>query len=177
MFPNPSSLIPNWSPSHLGGPGSGRRPVLTHGILSELINYSWNLHPGMSENFFFDYCAKISWKVTHIPNFMKIRPVVGEIRTWPYLAQLINLIFVNFFVFHYFQKGATWEGTTRGIKVSHQYLQIKPKRKKFWRPPSCHYPMIFLVLKGHSIWYKNWCMNLYKRAPWSQKYFHDWHRF
>ena len=96
--------------------------------------------------FFLDYCAKISWKVTHIPNFMKIRPVVGEIRTWPYLAQLINLIFVNFFVFHYFQKGATWEGTTRGIKVSHQYLQIKPKRKKFWRPPSCHNPMIFLVL-------------------------------
>ena len=138
MFPNPSSLIPNWSPSHLGGPGSGRRPVLTHGILSELINYSWNLHPGVSEILFFDYCAKISWKVTHTPNFMKIRPVVREIRTWPYLAQLINLIFVNFFVFHYFQKGATWEGTTRGIKVSHQYLQIKPKRKKFWRPPSCH---------------------------------------
>ena len=146
MFPNPSSLIPNWSPSHLGGPGSGRRPVLTHGILSELINYSWNLHLRMSENAFFDYCTKISWKVTHTPNFMKIRPVVREIRTWPYLAQLINLIFVNFFVFHYFQKGATWEGTTRGIKVSHQYLQIKPKRKKFWRPPSCHYPMIFLVL-------------------------------
>ena len=40
MFPNPSSFIPKRPPSHFGGPQSRRGPVLTFGILSELINYS-----------------------------------------------------------------------------------------------------------------------------------------
>ena len=138
MFPNPSSFIPKRPPSHLGGPQSRRSPFLTLGILSELINYSWNLHPGKSEIIIFDWYAKIFLNVTPIPNFINIGPVFWEIWTWPGLAQLINLIFIDFFVFHYFRKGATWEGMTWGIKVSHQYLQIKHKKKKFWRPPSCH---------------------------------------
>ena len=138
MFPYPSSFIPKRPPSHLGGPQSGRGQFLTLGILFELINYSWNFNLGTSENFFFDWYAKIFQNVTPIPKFTKIGQTFMDLRTWPYLAQLINLIFINFFVFHYFWKWATWEGMTWGIKVSHQYLQIKHKKKNFWRPPSCH---------------------------------------
>ena len=59
MFPNLSSFIPKRPPSHLGGPGSGRRPVFTLGILSELINYSWNLHLGKSVFFLWLVCKDI----------------------------------------------------------------------------------------------------------------------
>ena len=58
-FPNPSSFIPKRPPSHLGGPQSRRGPVLTFGILSELINYSWNLHPGTSIFFLWLICKDI----------------------------------------------------------------------------------------------------------------------
>ena len=79
MSAYPSSFFPKRSPSHLGGPGSGKYPVLTLCISSELINYSGNLRPGMSEFFLFDCYAKIFWSVTPIPNFRPIGPVFWEI--------------------------------------------------------------------------------------------------